>query len=259
MTELKIDDELKNLIRPLTFDERTGLKENLIKNGCLDAIKTWNDFIVDGHNRYEICTENNIEFRTDELSFEDKDEVKIWMIRQQLDKRNVNDYIRTSLCLKMEGIFQEKAIANKIVAMEKARQENPKNVDEQFQKNSSKTVEPMETRAEIAKIANVSTDTVSKVKFIESNATDKQKEDLATDQTSIHKVYTDLKKPIIEAETEQRLEQQRIEHPDTDYCRYTPFMPTNSDITLCPCGCGYGYCEQNEQWYNPTQINEFEE
>jgi len=29
---------------------------NILKNGCYDPIKIWNGTIVDGHNRYEICT-----------------------------------------------------------------------------------------------------------------------------------------------------------------------------------------------------------
>mgnify|MGYP006957767090 FL=1 len=34
----------------------------------------------------------------------------------------------------------------------------------------------------------------------------------------------------------------------------TIFQPTNADILLCPCGCGWGYCDQNETFYSKEYI-----
>ena len=286
---LKTDQEFKNLIPPLASDERAGLKENLINNGCLDSIKTWNGLIVDGHNRYEICTENNIDFRTDELKFEDRNDAKIWMIRQQIDKRNINDYIRTSLCLKMEDIFKEKAKANMVIAShpdkneDVALQNSAKQVHEEISQvgvddnihvNTHKpplpnygippqeNIKPINTREEIAKAAGVSRDTVAKVKYIEDKGTDEQKEDLAKDKTSIHRVFTELKdkhEPKPEKPIEEPEEETEEEFVDPDHCMFTPFTPTRDLITICPCGCGYGYCETNEVWYTPDEISELEE
>ena len=90
--ELKIIDELKTLIDPLTLEEFEGLKESILKEGCRDAIVLWaeQNVIIDGHNRYKICTDNNIEFKTVSISFDNIHEVKIWMINNQLSKRNVS-------------------------------------------------------------------------------------------------------------------------------------------------------------------------
>ena len=52
---LKIDPEFKNLIRPLRREEYRQLELNLVREGCREDIVVWNDTIVDGHNRYEIC------------------------------------------------------------------------------------------------------------------------------------------------------------------------------------------------------------
>lgn len=52
---LYIDDEFKNLISPLSPKEYFQLEENILTDGCINPIITWNDVIVDGHNRYEIC------------------------------------------------------------------------------------------------------------------------------------------------------------------------------------------------------------
>ena len=62
--KLVIDDEFKHLIRPLKRKEFLQLEENLLRDGCRDPIVVWNDVIVDGHNRYEICTRHGIPFYT---------------------------------------------------------------------------------------------------------------------------------------------------------------------------------------------------
>ena len=64
---IKIKKEFKNLIRPLHRQEFLQLEENILRDGCLNPIITWNGFIVDGHNRYEICTKHNVEFNVVEM------------------------------------------------------------------------------------------------------------------------------------------------------------------------------------------------
>lgn len=49
---LKINKDFKNLIRPLLRQEYLQLEENILKDGCREAIITWKGFIVDGHNRF---------------------------------------------------------------------------------------------------------------------------------------------------------------------------------------------------------------
>ena len=62
-TRLKIDKEFKSLIRPLSEAEYLQLEANLIADGCRDPIITWKGFIIDGHNRYEICRKNRLPFK----------------------------------------------------------------------------------------------------------------------------------------------------------------------------------------------------
>jgi len=61
---LRIDSEFKNLIPPLTEEEYKGLENSILSEGCRDNLVTWNDILIDGHNRYEICQKHNIEFTT---------------------------------------------------------------------------------------------------------------------------------------------------------------------------------------------------
>ena len=57
---LKIDKDFQDLIRPLFKNEYLQLEANLISDGCREPIAVWNGVIVDGHNRYKICTEHGI-------------------------------------------------------------------------------------------------------------------------------------------------------------------------------------------------------
>ena len=94
---LKIDPELKELIRPLTKKEFSQLEDNLLTDGCIDPIITWNGFIIDGHNRYEICCRHNISLQVLEKEFPSKDAVIAWMCANQLGRRNLSEETRKYL------------------------------------------------------------------------------------------------------------------------------------------------------------------
>ena len=70
---LKIDAEFKQLIPPLTQDERQGLEQSLKAEGCRDALVVWGDILIDGHNRYEICQKYSIPFQTVQKDFKSRD------------------------------------------------------------------------------------------------------------------------------------------------------------------------------------------
>lgn len=74
---LKIDPEFKDLIRPLRRKEYLQLEENILDEGCRDPIIIWNDYIIDGHNRYAICTQHSVPFRTITKDFASRDEATI--------------------------------------------------------------------------------------------------------------------------------------------------------------------------------------
>ena len=107
--ELIIDREYKELIPPLTPEERAGLETSLIAEGCRDALVVWNGVIIDGHNRYEICKEHGIEFQTIEKDFPDRDAAKVWIIENQFSRRNLPIFVRGELMLKLKPLIAAKA------------------------------------------------------------------------------------------------------------------------------------------------------
>lgn len=95
--ELKIDDEFKNLIPPLSADEYQQLKQNIIQEGCREAIITWNGYIIDGHNRYKICSQIGISFQVYSLNLHSREEVIAWICTNQLGRRNISGETRKYL------------------------------------------------------------------------------------------------------------------------------------------------------------------
>ena len=88
---LKINEELKELIPKLQQEEYQLLEKSILEEGCRDSLIVWDNTIIDGHNRYEICTRNNIPFKVQEMDFENIGQSKNWMIKNQLARRNLTD------------------------------------------------------------------------------------------------------------------------------------------------------------------------
>lgn len=110
MKPLKIDEEFKNLLPPLTDDERSELESDIKKHGVLSPIITWNGFIIDGHNRYEICQRNGIEIpATKELEFANKSDVMDWIIKHQTGRRNLTKSQLTIAYEKIRAQLAEEA------------------------------------------------------------------------------------------------------------------------------------------------------
>lgn len=183
--QLTIDPEFKNLIPPLSADEFAQLEQNIINEGCRDRLVIWEGKIIDGHNRYEICHKNQVYFETKEEFFDERGEVIEWIIKNQFGRRNLPPYERSVLALRLEDEIKVRAKEKQI--------RKPK--DSVPQKSAEQT--HTETRKELAKLAGVSHDTISKVKIIEEKATPEQKEALRTGEKKINRVYREVQ----EAET----------------------------------------------------------
>ena len=94
---LRIDPELRALIPPLTEEEKRLLEESIVSEGCRDPLVVWGDVLIDGHNRYDICTRRDVPFRVVQREFADKHEAKDWIIRNQLGRRNLTPEQRAYL------------------------------------------------------------------------------------------------------------------------------------------------------------------
>lgn len=130
--------ELQRYIPPLDGDTLQQLEQNILAEGVRDSIILWqttydnvkaypqkiNNFyrencyvVVDGHNRYGICQNHNIEFPFIVMDFESLDAVKAFMVKLQLGRRNLTkeqiSYFRgleyTAAKKQHGGVREEKA------------------------------------------------------------------------------------------------------------------------------------------------------
>ena len=88
---IQIDPEFKSLIPPLGASEREQLESNLLAEGCRDPLVVWkgHNILLDGHNRYDLCTQHGIEFKTVDLELPDRNAAHDWIISNQLGRRNL--------------------------------------------------------------------------------------------------------------------------------------------------------------------------
>lgn len=89
---IKIDPQFKSLIPHLSQDEFLQLEKNITEDGCREAVALWGDILLDGHNRYEICTRLQIPFKTVQIrGIDSAAAARIWMRSNQKGRRNLSD------------------------------------------------------------------------------------------------------------------------------------------------------------------------
>jgi len=104
-----INEELKAYIDPLTPEEHEALERSILAEGCRDALVLWGDVLVDGHNRFGICSKHGLPFQTvQNPRFKSMDDVHLWMIDQHLGRRSVSDFQRGVLALRKKEIVAAK-------------------------------------------------------------------------------------------------------------------------------------------------------
>jgi hypothetical protein len=104
---LLVDEEFHNLLPPLQDYERAGLEKSILARGVTDALDVWGNTIVDGHARYEICVRHGIPYLVFDLDFPDRDAAKLWIIDNQLGRKNLSDADKLDLAetrREMEGV-----------------------------------------------------------------------------------------------------------------------------------------------------------
>ena len=154
-----------------------------------------------------------LKYATAEYAFDDESDVKIWIIKNQFGRRNLSSYDRSVLALELKPLIAEKAKANQLAGVNL----------------SQISVKGIDTQKELAKIANVSHDTISKVEKIENLATPEIKQLVKEDKITINQAE---KASMLDPETQEeiaplleagaKVEKLRILHNTGNNEWYTP-------------------------------------
>ena len=193
---MEILQQFKELIPPLNNEEYKQLEANCLDEGIREPILTWNNYIIDGHNRYNIAKQWNLEFETKSKNFSSEEAVKEWMILNQFGRRNLSNYQRSVLALQLEDVFRAKA------------KENLSKGGKISQEGCQISDKAIDTKKELSKVAAVSHDTIAKVKKIQEKAPEEIKAKLATGEVSINAAYKEIKKK----EKKEDLEEKKKEY-----------------------------------------------
>jgi N6-adenosine-specific RNA methylase IME4 len=166
----------QHIIPPLTAEEYSLLEESIKLEGCREALIVWHGILVDGHNRYEICEKWGIPFKQIEMPFQNEAEVEIWIIQNQLGRRNISLFTRGTLALKLKPLLAE----------ESKKTQGKKNLLQ----NSVKS----DTQKQLAKAAGISHDTIHKIETIHKFGGEELIAECFSGETTINDAYGQIKK-----------------------------------------------------------------
>lgn len=234
-----IDKEFQSLIPALTTDEYRGLEESILSEGCRDALVLWGDTLIDGHNRYSICKKHDIPFKTVQMDFADRDEVKIWMMKNQLARRNLTDFQRIEIIHKCEDAVKAKA---------RGRQ-GARNDLTTSAKFFADVKEAKRATKELGEMAGVSDRTYEKAIDVLEKAPEPIVNATRNDDLSINMAYQVTK---LEPEQQQEIAQ-RIEHIEEEPEEtQTPKAIVQEVIKRPHVANNSG----NNEWYTPAEFIE---
>jgi len=179
---IEIKKEFKDLIPPLTKEEFKQLENNCMSEGIREKILTWNGFIIDGHNRYEIATRWDLDFETESKHFDNEQDVKIWMAKNQLGRRNLLDFVKGELTDTIEELEKEKG-------------KKTQGIRTDLLSTIDKKLEPKHnTQKIVSEKLGWSTGKKAMFDVVKKKAPEEVKEKLRTGEVSINAAYKEIKK-----------------------------------------------------------------
>lgn len=187
MKELTINPSFKSLIPPLTQEEYALLRQSIDEEGCRDPLVVWNNTIIDGHNRYEICQELGVSFKIDERVFESEYKAMVWIINNQLGRRNLTDFQRAELVTKKKDLLLEKGREKQREAGERYGEKHPREVLSFNDRTSHNT------QHELAKEVGMSTGKFAQAEQLIKEAPEEMKQELRAGTKKIGEAYRELK------------------------------------------------------------------
>ena len=188
--QLKIEPEFQELIPPLTAEEYKQLEDNIIKEGCRDALVVWNDTIIDGHNRYEICKNHGKEFDTVDILFIDNDEAKVWIIDNQSGRRNLTDGWKYELKQERKRLLLQKHEAERAIS--------------RVSPNDTREAESGRTRKELATELGWSTGKVAQADYVWKHGDEEIKAKVKSGDETVKGAYSQVRREHRKDEIEQQ-------------------------------------------------------
>ena len=177
--DLILSERIQNATPSMAFSELEMLQGSIDEDGVLNPLVVWKgrNVLVDGYYRYMYCHEKGIPFDIVEKEFADETEAVLWVVRQQIARRNLTPFQKCEMVLPLEG---------EIAAEAKKRQGRRSDL------RGKPTEGPMETRKTLAEMAGVGTGTLRYAKYILQNGDKETLRRVRTGELSIYGAYRSL-------------------------------------------------------------------
>ncbi len=177
-----MNQRFKDIIRPLSESELQLLEQNILRDGIRDPLVVWGDTLIDGHNRYAIAQKHGLEYKTVQIELEDDTAAKIWIMNNQLGRRNLSTATRALMVLDMKPLFAERA---------KERMKRKPSFAMPHEGIPKST-----TRDQLAKIAKVSKSSIDYAEYIKAHAPDEIMQKVENDEMSLRTAYKETVKVV---------------------------------------------------------------
>lgn len=181
------DHPVAQMIRLMDEFEYAALKNDVTQHGLIEPIILYEGKILDGRNRYKVCCELGIAPQF--VNYEGKNPVA-YVYSVNIKRRHLSKYE-----LAVEALKEKPEIAKRA----KERQKLSKGRGKKGCPNSDNLID---TKNELASLANVSHDTIAKVAKIEAKADKATKQALIKGDLTINAAYAKIN-PHVSANTGQ--------------------------------------------------------
>jgi ParB-like chromosome segregation protein Spo0J len=204
-TNIKINPEYSKLVNPLSNAEYESLKNSIKEDGLhYPIVINSKKEILDGHHRYKICKELDIQIKYEIKYFDNIIEEKKFVIDINLKRRQLNDFKKAELAYKLEDIYKEQARLRQLSNLKNVKYKltslpSSGSIDHNDNKNyNSITKEELKGRTieVISKKNDLSPKTYQRAKTIIENGSEEVKEKLRANKTSISKEYDKIQKDL---------------------------------------------------------------
>jgi protein gp37 len=183
--DLKTIWELKSFMPFMEEQLFNDLKDDIKKNGVIDPVlyitsPNGDKIVVEGHTRLEAAIKlrlKDVPLKELNESFNSIDEIKLWMVKHQVQRRNLSSIERIELAYKSKETIEKLAKNN----LSKAGQ--GKSIDDSI-----------DTHLEISKIAGVGRTSIVKYSSIINNSSNSAYEKLIKGELSLNSAYNILNK-----------------------------------------------------------------
>lgn len=201
MKELKINPRFEKFSPKKKQDEIDELRKSLREKGYVGApILTWHGYIVDGHNRYNMCKELDVkidlEKNVEEIDLgDDADEIDAmdWMLTHQLSSKNltVGEKLAMATEFKKEVALENEKKRKETVG--RPSKENCTPIGVQFPDDTRPRSETW-TDAQTAKKAGVGVGTVARYNRVMNSNDESLKEKVNSGELTVNKAYEEIRK-----------------------------------------------------------------